>query len=141
MKSTSDIPLGFTNKQGITVIDLFCGAGGFSMGFFQAGFDVVLGIDNWNVACETHELNGLGEARNLNLLEVDADSVLRLRRELEEEYREIDVVIGSPPCTEFSYAKNAGKGDIEKGMVLVRRNLMFVQIIIYFGRTSSRREY
>ncbi|MGC8547355.1 MAG: DNA cytosine methyltransferase, partial [Thermoplasmata archaeon] len=47
-------------ERGLTVIDLFCGAGGFSEGFHQAGFDVVLGVDNWRPACETHRLNGLG---------------------------------------------------------------------------------
>ena len=29
-----------------TVIDLFCGIGGFSKGFEMAGFDVLFGIDN-----------------------------------------------------------------------------------------------
>jgi site-specific DNA-cytosine methylase len=49
-------------SRGITVIDTFCGAGGFSEGFRQAGFDVVMGIDNWRPACDTHETNGFGEA-------------------------------------------------------------------------------
>lgn len=115
-------------ERGLMVIDLFCGAGGFSEGFHQAGFDVVLGIDNWRPACETHELNGLGRTRNLNLLEVDVDGVLAIKRELEDKQGGIDVVIGSPPCTEFSYAKKGGKGNIEKGMLLVRKHLLFVTL-------------
>jgi DNA (cytosine-5)-methyltransferase 1 len=55
-------------KSGITVIDLFCGAGGFSEGFHMAGYDVVYGIDNWNPACETHTFNGLGETEKIELL-------------------------------------------------------------------------
>jgi|GEM_PF-1834062 len=113
---------------GITVIDLFCGAGGFSEGFHQAGFDVILGIDNWEPACRTHTINNLGETRNLDLLEFDVDKVLALKKDLEKEYGIIDVIIGSPPCTEFSYAKKGGKGDIEKGMLLVRRQLLFVAL-------------
>jgi len=113
---------------GITIIDLFCGAGGFSEGFYQAGFDVVLGIDNWKPACETHETNSLGETRNIDLLKTDVDDVLLLKENLERKYGEIDIVIGSPPCTEFSYAKNGGKGDTEKGMVLVRRHLLFAAL-------------
>ena len=113
---------------GITVIDLFCGAGGFSEGFHQAGFDVVYGIDNWEPACKTHTLNNLGETRNLGLLEFDVDKVLSLKKELEKKFGVIDIIIGSPPCTEFSYAKKGGKGDTEKGMHLVRRHLLFVAL-------------
>jgi len=115
-------------KHAVTVLDLFCGGGGFSEGFHQAGFDVVMGIDNWAPACKTHTMNGLGETRNINLLEVDVDDVVFLKDELEDRYGRIDVIIGSPPCTEFSYAKKGGKGDIEKGMVLVRRHLLFVSV-------------
>ena len=40
-----------------TVIDLFCGIGGFSKGFEVAGFDVLFGIDNWEVAIDTFKNN------------------------------------------------------------------------------------
>jgi len=117
-----------TNNRGLTVVDLFCGAGGYSLGFHQAGFDVVLGVDNWNPACDTHFLNGIGATQNIDLFDMDVNRVLALKKEVEDKYGPIDVLIGSPPCTEFSYAKNGGKGDIEKGMILVRRNLLFVTI-------------
>lgn len=115
-------------RLGLTVIDLFCGAGGFSEGFHQSGFDVVFGIDFWSPACETHYLNGLGETRNLNLLDFDVDDIISLKQELGKSYGEIDILIGSPPCTEFSYAKKGGKGDIEQGMLLVRKHLEFVTL-------------
>lgn len=41
-------------------IDLFCGCGGLSYGFEQAGFNVLLGIDNDAKALETFELNHKG---------------------------------------------------------------------------------
>ena len=37
-----------------SVADFFCGCGGLSEGFFQAGFDVVFSLDNWNLVKETH---------------------------------------------------------------------------------------
>tara|TARA_E500000178_G_C16834974_1_gene667860 strand:- start:640 stop:855 length:216 start_codon:yes stop_codon:yes gene_type:complete len=40
-----------------TVVDFFCGAGGFSEGFHQAGFDVIFALDNWKIAIETHKIN------------------------------------------------------------------------------------
>lgn len=116
------------SKKGVTVIDLFCGGGGFSEGFHQAGFDVVFGIDNWKPACETHEINSLGETGNIDLLDFGVDDALNVKKDLEKRYGTIDIVIGSPPCTEFSFAKKGGKGDVEKGMILVRRHLLFVAL-------------
>jgi site-specific DNA-cytosine methylase len=115
-------------KSGLRVVDLFCGGGGFSEGFHQAGFDVVYGIDFWRPACDTHSVNGLGETVNMNLLDVDVDDILAVKTRIERRHGEVDVLIGSPPCTEFSYAKKGGKGDIEKGMLLVRKHLEFVAL-------------
>ena len=39
------------------IIDLFCGAGGFSNGMEQAGFKSVLGIDMWDDAIDTYNKN------------------------------------------------------------------------------------
>ncbi|MGD9962668.1 MAG: DNA cytosine methyltransferase [Thermoplasmata archaeon] len=115
-------------KPGIRVMDLFCGAGGFSEGFRQAGFDVVFGIDHWKPACDTHELNGLGETGQYDLLNYGPEDMLVLHKKLRRKVGTIDVVIGSPPCTEFSFAKNGGKGDIDKGMLLVNAHLRFISI-------------
>jgi DNA (cytosine-5)-methyltransferase 1 len=41
----------------MTVIDFFCGGGGFSEGFRQAGFKVIWAIDNWKPAVNTHKEN------------------------------------------------------------------------------------
>ncbi len=116
------------NKPGVRVIDLFCGGGGFSEGFHQSGFDVVYGIDFWVPACETHTLNGLGVTEKMDLLKADVDDILEIKKRLEAEHGAIDIVIGSPPCTEFSFAKKGGRGDLEKGMLLVRKHLMFVSV-------------
>ena len=44
-------------KQQLTCVDLFCGAGGFSRGFLDAGYDVVLGVDYDDAALETFQRN------------------------------------------------------------------------------------
>lgn len=117
-------------KSGLRVLDLYCGAGGFSEGFRQAGFDVVVGIDNWQIALDSHKLNGLGASLNYDMFKlIDAggyEEAKRLAKEIQDEHGRIDVLIGSPPCTEFSYAKKGGHGDIEKGMLLVRAHLVMV---------------
>jgi len=76
------------------VIDLFCGAGGFSCGFQQAGFDIVFGID-WEVkSCETF-------AFNFPNAEVCCADVMTYKN-----YPQADVVIGGPPCKEYSIGNN-----------------------------------
>ena len=115
--------------SGLRVFDLYSGAGGFSEGFRQAGFDIVGGIDNWTPALRTHSFNGLGKSYNYDMMQTFDDNGLiatkSMIERLQKEHGRIDVLIGSPPCTEFSYAKNGGRGDIEKGMLLVRSFLSF----------------
>ena len=41
----------------LTVIDFFCGAGGFSEGFRQQGFEIVCGIDSWKPAIDSFNFN------------------------------------------------------------------------------------
>ena len=43
--------------MGLNVLDLFCGCGGLSCGFMQAGFNVILGIDNDKAALNTFQKN------------------------------------------------------------------------------------
>ncbi|AFU58185.1 putative cytosine-specific methyltransferase [Candidatus Nitrososphaera gargensis Ga9.2] len=80
-------------NDGPTFIDLFCGAGGFSLGFVKAGFKHVLGVDNWNTVCETYQAN-IGNAVCQDLRIFDGKPFVG----------KIDVVIGSPPCQTFSSA-------------------------------------
>ena len=82
------------------VIDLFCGAGGLSCGFRDAGFTVLAGIDNWEDALVTYRHNFPGtktinaDIKNITVKEIDAL--------LKRDAKEIDVIIGGPPCQGFS---------------------------------------
>lgn len=76
------------------VIDLFCGCGGFSEGFRQAGFEVVLAVDNWEVALKSHELNHPTAEHWLKDISKLASA----------ELPKADIIIGSPPCQGFSIA-------------------------------------
>ena len=54
--------------QNYKVVDLFCGAGGLSKGFLDAGYDVILGIDYDDAALETFQKNhGSATAMKLDL--------------------------------------------------------------------------
>lgn len=85
----------------LTVLDLFCGTGGFSKGFENTGcFKTILGIDLLAHAVETFRLNHRG-ATGLaaDIRDYPAE---RTATELGVGRGGVDVVIGGPPCQGFS---------------------------------------
>ena len=82
----------------VRTIDLFCGAGGLSEGFRQAGFDVGLGLDVDEDALHTLRHNHKG------LATVGGDVREASGRDLLDEagFAEADVLIGGPSCQGFS---------------------------------------
>ena len=87
-------------KKRLNVIDLFCGAGGLSEGFKQAGFTSILGIDHDKNALETFAKNHK-EANTIcgDISEISKKDILdKIGRQ------SVDLVIGGPPCQGFSMA-------------------------------------
>lgn len=82
-------------SQDITVTDLFCGAGGSSIGAEAAGARLVMAANHWRLAIETH---------NANFPNADHDcadvSQVNPRR-----YPSTDILVASPECTNHSSAK------------------------------------
>jgi DNA (cytosine-5)-methyltransferase 1 len=89
-------------------VDLFCGAGGLSLGFEQAGFDVVAGVEYDAVHAAVHMFNFP------RCVVICADAATVTARAVRDAARvgsalhgrdwdgDIDVVIGGPPCQGFS---------------------------------------
>ena len=93
--------LKYQEKKDYTLIDFFCGAGGLSLGFIQEGFGVELANDIEDVCIETYKYNHPEMAEN-KLIKGDIKSIVE---NLENHiYRDIDVVVGGPPCQGFSEA-------------------------------------
>lgn len=87
------------NKK-YNVIDLFCGCGGFSQGFRQANFNILLGIDLWEDAITTYRHNfGTTNVINADMTEIDGSKILEA---LKINADDVDVIIGGPPCQGFS---------------------------------------
>lgn len=103
----------------LRVLDLFCGAGGLSLGFKNAGFDIVGGIDFNKDAINTHEKN-FAEGINLcvDIREINNCQIKKLFKD------GVDVVIGGPPCQGFSSA-NMWQTDEEK----IEKNRLFFEYI------------
>lgn len=85
--------------KNLNVLDLFCGAGGLSCGFEQAGYRILLGVDNDEVALRTFKHNHL----NTETLKGDITSIT-YEKDIQPliKSKKIDVIIGGPPCQGFS---------------------------------------
>lgn len=109
-----------------TVVDLFCGAGGLSHGFMQAGFQVLLGSDIDPTFGMTFTRSHPGAdfiARSV--YELPAEEVLA-RTGLK--VGELDVLVGGPPCQGYSVYNHArGEGDPRAG--LFREYLRIVKAV------------
>ena len=81
-------------------IDLFAGAGGLSLGFEQAGFDVAAAVDIDPVHCATHAFN-FPHSQVICASVVDLSGA-DIRRRAGIGQRDIDVVCGGAPCQGFS---------------------------------------
>jgi DNA (cytosine-5)-methyltransferase 1 len=81
-------------------VDLFAGAGGMSLGFEQAGFDVAAAVEIDPIHCATHQHNfPHSKVICASVVDVSGEDI-RARSGLGD--REIDVVIGGAPCQGFS---------------------------------------
>lgn len=105
-------------KKQLNFVDLFCGAGGFSLGFKEAGFNCVGAFDNWKPAIMSHKKNFKKE--EIFTKSIQDYSSYEIREIFKN--KKIDVVIGGPPCQGFS---SIGKQNIND-----KRN----DLIFEFGR-------
>jgi DNA (cytosine-5)-methyltransferase 1 len=81
----------------LRTVDLFSGCGGLSLGFTRAGFEVVAAYDNWPLATQVYQQNFSHPVHLFDLANVPA-AVRQIRNESP------DVIIGGPPCQDFSIA-------------------------------------
>jgi len=107
-----------------TFIDLFCGAGGMSYGFEMAGFKPVLAIDNWQDALDTYNHNNpSGRTLCADLSNIDVKKVAS-----EYGVKNVDLIIGGPPCQGYSIAGKRIVDDIRNKLYK-----SFVSFVAYFS--------
>lgn len=86
-------------------IDLYSGVGGWSLGLKMAGIDVVASYEWWKPANTTNRKNNSHLTYEQDIRQLDPKTVAG-----------VEIVVGSPPCTQFSFANRGGQGDIEDGL-------------------------
>jgi len=99
-------------------LDLFAGCGGLSLGFQNAGYQLVAAYDHWEPAIQVYQDNFSHPIFSVDLAQLDAATL--------QEYQ-ADMIIGGPPCQDFS---SAGKRDETLGRadLTYRFGEMVVQI-------------
>lgn len=98
------------------VVDLFCGAGGLSLGFRQAGFNPVMAFDFDRHACATYAANLGNHVHQVDLSRVDPNE---FASEILDFTGEVDVVAGGPPCQGWSIQRR-GDGIDERNDLTIQ---------------------
>lgn len=98
-----------------SVVDLFAGAGGLSLGFLQTGrFDIKVAFENNPDMQATYKKNHPG-------VEVLGDVCQADYSAMKDKYGDIDVVIGGPPCQGFSNANRQKNHAVSMNNMLVKQ--------------------
>jgi len=87
----------------LSAVDLFCGSGGLSAGFIDAGIDVMAAYDHWEVAVGTYKRNISGHAAQIDLSDTEK-SIEAISP------TKPDLIAGGPPCQDFSSAGKRVEG-------------------------------
>lgn len=92
----------------LKAIDLYSGIGGWSLGLRLNNIEVINSYEWWQQAVDTSNKNLGQEEIVVDIRKMDFSKLKN---------KSIDIVVGSPPCTQFSYANRGGSGDIEDGII------------------------
>jgi DNA (cytosine-5)-methyltransferase 1 len=108
----------------IKAIDLFAGAGGFSLAALNSGVKVLAAVEFSENACETYRTNFIEKRKeetclhNIDILKLNPKD---FRNELGLEVGELDLLMGGPPCQGFSSHRILNKGvNDPRNQLLVR---------------------
>lgn len=116
----------YMGKKGYKVLDLFCGCGGISMGFSLAGFEIVGGIDNNEQATLTFRQNFKNaKVYNIDIKEFSNNNILN-------DFGDVDVIVGGPPCQGFSSANRYHKESQDP------RNKLFFEFIRFVEKIHPK---
>lgn len=110
-------------------IDLFCGAGGLSFGFDKAGFENIFSVEINPEFAKTYKKNFPSHKLLVeDIRDISNDTVKELVGD-----REVDIIIGGPPCQGFSIAGNIGRTFIDD-----ERNRLFKEFVRFVSEVNPK---
>lgn len=125
------------NDRKYTVIDLFAGCGGLSLGLYQAGWSGVFAVEKNKCAFETLKHNLIDKKHHFNWpewLPQESTDIVELLKTHEDELKslrgKIDLVAGGPPCQGFSMAGKRMEND--------ERNKLVFSYISFIGLVQPK---
>lgn len=99
------------------IIDLFCGAGGFSRGFEDAGFEISMALDSWKDAIDTFNINHKSKTGICkNIYDFSNEELIAFGKK-----NNVVGIIGGPPCQGFSMVGTRDAKDA--------RNTLYLQYV------------
>lgn len=110
-------------------IDLFCGAGGLSLGFDNAGFENVFSVEFNPDFAKTYSRN----FPDHKLIVDDIKNIDNSQIKTLIENSEIDIIIGGPPCQGFSIAGNIGRTFLDD-----ERNSLFKEFVRFVSNIQPK---
>ena len=124
----------------IKVLDLFAGAGGFSLGFDLVKdkdgnrvYEIVLAVDNDQYTCQTLRKYFTKEyGENDIVLEADLTDKATHKKIIEKCQKGIDIIIGGPPCQSFSLIgprSGNGNGNHHKYTIMDRLYVEYLNLV------------
>ena len=121
-------------REKYTVIDLFAGAGGLSLGLYQAGWEGLFAIEKNTFAFETLKYNLIDNKKHFNWpdwlpqTEHDINEVLtNYPKQLKSLRGKVDLVAGGPPCQGFSMAGKRVEADVRNQLVF--SYIKFIELV------------
>ena len=111
---------GKSKPRRLNFIDMFCGCGGISAGFQDAGFELLMGIDHDTPSIETFNKN-FGDGKGVSIDLFDKNYVDLIRNSLGEKQNQVDLIVAGPPCQGFSLTGTRNFDD--------KRNQLYLSVI------------
>ncbi|MBB6402464.1 DNA (cytosine-5)-methyltransferase 1 [Methanococcus maripaludis] len=121
------------NENQVSYIDLFAGCGGISLGLHNAGLNGLFAIEKNPTAFETLQYNLIDKRNHFDWPEwlpttcYDINDILKEYRENLSSLKEVDLVVGGPPCQGFSMTGRRNESDIRNK--LVSSYIKFIELV------------